>query len=211
VNGVVTRQLETRAIWGKDSIEVDGQEVPGPSERIYLMLNKPFGYISSLKDPAGRPIVSDLLKDVKQRVYPVGRLDFDSLGLLLLTNDGDWTYRLTHPRYQVPRTYKATLDGVISDQVVETLRKGIPLEDGPSGPSKVSIVGKTRGRSVIRITIAMGRSRVVRRMIEALDHEVIHLVRIGFGPLQLGTLKVGHYRFLEDREIRATKKMVGLL
>ena len=211
MNGLVTRQLETRAIWGKDSIKVDGQEVPGPFERIYLMLNKPFGYISSLKDPAGRPVVLDLLKDVKQRVYPVGRLDFDSLGLLLLTNDGDWAYRLTHPRYHVPRTYKVTLNGLISDQDLNSLKKGIPLEDGPSGPSKVSIVRKTQGRSVIRLTIAMGRSRVVRRMIEAVGQRVIHLERIGFGPLELGTLKIGNYRLLEDREIRATKKMVGLV
>ena len=211
MNGLVTRQLETRAIWGKDSIKVDGQEVPGPFERIYLMLNKPFGYISSLKDPAGRPVVLDLLKDVKQRVYPVGRLDFDSLGLLLLTNDGDWAYRLTHPRYHVPRTYKVTLNGLISDQDLNSLKKGIPLEDGHSGPSKVSMVRKTQGRSVIRLTIAMGRSRVVRRMIEAVGHSVIHLVRTGFGPLELGTLKLGNYRLLEDPEIRTTKKMVGLL
>ena len=108
LNGRVLREPGARAVWGVDSIKVDGEEIPGPFERVYLMLNKPFGYICALSDPAERPIVSDLLRDIRERVYPVGRLDFDTLGLLLLTNDGEWTHRLTHPRYHVPRTYKLT-------------------------------------------------------------------------------------------------------
>jgi pseudouridine synthase len=200
-----------RAIWGKDSIKVDGREIPGPYDRIHLMLNKPFGYICSLRDPAGRPVVSDLLKDVRHRVYPVGRLDFDSMGLLLFTDDGEWAYRLAHPRYHVPRTYKVTLEGMISDAALNALRKGVKLEDGFSGPSKTTLIRRDPRKSLIRITIIVGRSRVIRRVIEAVGYRVIHLVRTGFGPVQLGTLKVGRYRLLEAQEVQATKKMVGLM
>jgi 23S rRNA pseudouridine2605 synthase len=210
INGQVATEVGGKAVWGTDSIRVDGREIPLPDDRLYLMLNKPFGYISSLNDPAGRPIVSDLLKEVSQRVYPVGRLDFDSLGLLLLTNDGEWAYRLTHPRFRVPKTYKVTLDGVISHQALATLRKGVQLQDGFSGPAKVTAVGEDRGRSVVRLTLRLGRSRIVRRMMEAVGYQVIHLVRTGFGILELGGLKIGKYRNLEPDEVRDMKKLVGL-
>ncbi len=210
INGLVIREPGTRALWGIDSIKVDGQEISEPSERIYLMLNKPFGYICALSDPAGRPIVSDLLKDVKERVYPVGRLDFDTLGLLLLTNDGEWAHRLTHPRYHVPRTYKLTLQGRISDETLDRLRKGIRLEDGPTGPSKATPIQRDGQKSIIRMTVTMGRSRMVRRMLEAVGYKVIHLVRTGFGCLELGKLKIGDYRHLESHEIQAMKRMVGM-
>ncbi|MFH0844122.1 MAG: pseudouridine synthase [Pseudomonadota bacterium] len=210
LNDQVITEPGTRAVWGLDSIKVDGGEIPKPSERTYLMLNKPFGYLCTLRDPAGRAVVGDLLKDVSQRVYPVGRLDFDTIGLLLLTNDGEWAYRLTHPRYHVPRTYKITIEGTISDEALNRLREGIPLEDGFSGRSKVAFIHQEKGKSVIRMTLTHGRRRMIRRMIDALGYKVVHLVRTGFGLLELGDLKIGHYRRLESHEIHAMKKMVGM-
>jgi 23S rRNA pseudouridine2605 synthase len=210
LNGVVIREPGIRALWGIDSIKVDGEEIPEPFERIYLMLNKPFGYMCTLSDPGKRPLVSDLLKGVKERVYPVGRLDFDSLGLLLLTNDGEWAHRLTHPRYHVPRTYKLTLEGKITDQALNRLKRGIPLDDGPTGPCKVTAIQQDEQKSIIRMTVTMGRPRMLRRMLDAVGYKVIHLIRTGFGSLELGELKIGDYRHLESHEIQAMKKMVGM-
>lgn len=198
------------AVWGGDSIQVDGREIPAPSERLYIMLNKPFGYISTLKDPEGRPVVTQLLGDLEERVYPVGRLDFDSLGLLLLTNDGEWAYRLTHPRFRVPKTYKVTLEGGISNASLDLLTKGVELDDGFSGPARITLLQRDRGKSLLRMTITSGRSRVIRRMMEAVGYRVIHLKRTGFGTLALGDLKIGAFRHLETEEVSAMKKMVGL-
>jgi 23S rRNA pseudouridine2605 synthase len=211
VNGLVVKEPGARAVWGTDRIKVDGLEIPEPSTRIYLMLNKPFGYICSLSDPQGRPLVTDLLKEIPQRVYPVGRLDFDTLGLLLLTNDGQWAHRLTHPRYKVPRTYKVTVKGRITDRAMNQLRKGIRLRDGFTGSAKLSPISLEEKQSVIRIAITQGKSRQVRRMLEAVGYEVIHLIRTGFGSLALGDLKVGEYRHLESHEVTSMKKLAGIL
>lgn len=210
VNGNIVRELGVKAKWGKDSIKLDGKEIPKPSERIYLLLNKPFGYISSLNDPQGRPVVTDLIKDVPQRIYPVGRLDFDSLGLLLLTNDGDFSHRLTHPRYHIPKTYKVTVQGTVSEETLDKLRNGIELEDGFSSTAKAALVKQSGGRSVLRITVYEGRNRLIRRMVEAVGHKAIQLIRTGFGSLELGSLKIGKYRRLEPDEIRELKRMVKL-
>ncbi|MFP3929204.1 MAG: pseudouridine synthase [Desulfobacteraceae bacterium] len=210
LNGVVIKGPGAAAVWGKDSIEVDGEEIPAPSHRVYLMLNKPFGYISALHDPRGRPVISDLVSGLGERVYPVGRLDFDSLGLLLLTNDGEWAFRMTHPKYRVPRTYKITAEGEISEIALSRLRSGLELDDGPSGPARVKVLKRDQGRTVLRITVYQGRSRIVRRMMEAVGHPVIQLIRIGFGPLALGRLKVGEYRHLSQEEIRKAARIVGL-
>jgi 23S rRNA pseudouridine2605 synthase len=174
------------------------------------MLNKPFGYICTLNDPSGRPLASDLLKTVKQRVYSVGRLDFDSLGLLLFTDDGEWAHRLTHPRYHVPKTYKITVEGRLSEGELNALTEGVHLDDGFSGPSKITFVQEKEGKSFLRMTVTRGRSRLIRRMMEAVGYRVVHLIRTGFGALELGDLKIGHYRHLESEEVEAMKKMVGL-
>jgi len=210
VNGRLITQLGTRAIWGYDLIKVDGKEISKPSKRLYLMLNKPFGYICSLNDPERRPIISDLLKDIPQRVYPVGRLDFDTLGLLPLTNDGDLANRLTHPKYHVPRTYKVTVSGKITDKAIHSLIEGIQLEDGYSGRSKVTVITRNEMQSTIRITIFQGRHRQVRRMLEAVGYKVVHLIRTGFGKLMLANLKVGEYRHLETTEVESLKKLVEM-
>jgi len=210
VNGLVVKEPGVKAVWGVDRIEVDGREIPDPSPRIYLMLNKPFGYICSLSDPQGRPLVSDILKEIPQRVYPVGRLDFDTLGLLLLTDDGLWAHHLTHPRFKVPRTYKVTVKGGITDRAMNRLRQGVRLRDVFTGPAKLSPVRLGENQSVIRITIAQGKSRQVRRMLEAVGYEVIHLIRTGFGNLALGDLKIGEYRHLETHEVASLKKLAGM-
>jgi 23S rRNA pseudouridine2605 synthase len=199
LNGRVIRTLGEKAVWGVDRIEVDGRPIPGPSERIYVMLNKPFGY------------VCDLLKGIKERLYPVGRLDFDSLGLLLFTNDGEWAHRLSHPRFRVPKTYKVTVEGKITDAALSQLKKGVDLEDGFSGPAKVTLLQSNPQQSLLRITVKSGRRRLVRRMTEALGHRTIHLIRTGFGTLELGDLKMGAFRSLEPAEVEDMKKMVGLL
>jgi pseudouridine synthase len=206
----VVHELGTQAVWGKESIRVDGEEIPKPSSRIYLMLNKPFACISALSDPAGRPVVTDFIRNIQERVYPVGRLDFDSLGLLLLTNDGEWAYRLTHPSYQVPKTYKVTVEGLINPKTLNTLKKGVRLEDGFSGPAKIALLRQGEGKSVLRVTITVGRSRLVRRMLEVSGHKVIQLIRTGFGNLDLGDLKIGEYRYLKSNEVETMKKMIGM-
>lgn len=210
VNGQVVREPGAKAVWGTDEIRVDGRPISNPSDRIYLMLNKPFGYVSSLRDPEGRPVVTDLLTGIKERVYPVGRLDFDSLGLLLLTNDGEWAHRLTHPRFHVPKTYKVTVEGEVSGSVLQRLHDGVYLEEGSSGPAKVTVIGRHGDQTDLRMTITSGKKRLVRRMIEAVDCRVVHLIRTGFGLLELKNLKIGHYRRLEPDEVEATKKMAGL-
>ncbi|MCP4681648.1 MAG: rRNA pseudouridine synthase [Desulfobacterales bacterium] len=210
VNGRVITELGVRAVWGRDRISVDGNEIRKPSPRIYLMLNKPFGYISALSDPQERPLVTDLLKGINERVYPVGRLDFDTLGLLLFTNDGEWAHRLTHPSYKIPRTYKATVAGNITREAVDLLSRGVQLEDGPGGRAKATVLARNEKQSTVRITIAQGRYRQVRRMFEAVGFKVVHLIRIGFGELSLGDLGVGEYRLLETSEVESVMRSVGM-
>ena len=211
VNDRLVTESGVKAIWGLDRISVNNKEIPRPSRRTYLMLNKPFGYICSFNDPEGRPLVFNLLKDLPERVYSVGRLDFDSIGLLLFTNDGEWSYRLTHPKYQVPRTYKVTVAGRISDDAIGRLRSGIRLEDGFSGKARAVLVARDNNRSIVRITITRGKPRQVRRMLDLVGYKVLHLARTGFGNLMLGDLKVGEYRLLEQEEVVSMKRMVGLI
>jgi 23S rRNA pseudouridine2605 synthase len=210
VNGEVLREPGAKAVWGKDDIRVDGRPVPDLTDRVYLMLNKPFGYVSSLRDPEGRPVVSELLTGIKERVYPVGRLDFDSLGLLLLTNDGEWAYRLTHPRFHVSKTYKATVQGEVSESTLQRLRSGVYLEEGFSTPAKANLIARRGDLTDLRITVTSGKKRLIRRMIEGVDCRVVHLIRTGFGILELGDLKIGRYRRLESDEVEAMKKLTGL-
>ncbi len=174
------------------------------------MLNKPFGIVCTLKDPLGRPVVTDLLKGITQRVYPVGRLDFDTMGLLLITNDGELAHYLTHPRRKIPRTYKATVAGNITEEAISSLNRGVRLEDGPSGRAKASLITGNDTQSVVRITITQGRNRQVRRMFEAVGYRVIHLIRTGFGDLRLGDLKVGEYRHLEATEVKSLRRSMGI-
>jgi 23S rRNA pseudouridine2605 synthase len=210
VNGQTVTKAGSKAVWGVDTIIVDGQRLPDPPEKLYVLLNKPFGYVCTLHDPQGRPIVRDLLGDLKERVYPVGRLDFDTQGLLILTNDGELAFRLTHPRFGVPRTYKALVEGRIAPQSLKKLRKGVMLDDGMTNPARVRMLERGQGRSLLRITVSEGRSREIRRMLEAAGHRTIQLKRTGYGSLSLGALKVGKYRHLTGEEVKSLRSSVGL-
>ncbi|MFW6115395.1 MAG: pseudouridine synthase [Thermodesulfobacteriota bacterium] len=210
VNGKVVTQAGSKAVWGADVVTVDGRRLPPPPKKVYLLLNKPFGYMCTMHDPQGRPTVKDLLAGVEERVYPVGRLDFDTLGLLILTNDGELAFRLMHPSFQIPRTYKALIEGIINPRSVQQLRKGVMLEDGPANPARVRILKREQGKSLLRITVTEGRSREIRRLMEAVGYQTIHLMRIGYGSLRLGTTKVGAYRRLTAKEVQSLRSSVAL-
>ena len=210
VNNKVVTLAGTKVIQGIDSIIVDGKALSNAQQSIYVILNKPFGYISTLNDPHGRPIILDLLKDVKKRIFPIGRLDFDSQGLLILTNDGQLAFRLMHPKFHIPRTYKIIINGYLSNKSAVRLEKGIALDDGLTHPAHARIIKRDKDRSTVRITIFEGRSREIRRMFEALGHKTIKLIRTGYGNLVLGDLKVGKFRHIKELELKTLKTLVGL-
>ena len=201
VNDRVVRQLGTRADPGRDEIRVEGRLITTEVERVYLMLNKPAGYVTTLKDPEGRPIVTDLLHDVPERVYPVGRLDYDSEGLLLLTNDGAFAERIQHPRYAIPRTYLVKVRGRVARKDIQALMGGVELEDGPFKVDGIQEEKFNEKSQWLRVTISEGRNRIIRRAMEALGHPVARLIRISIGNLELGSLKPGEYRRLRRRDV----------
>lgn len=192
-----------------DAIEVDGRRVRAEPIRTY-MLNKGMGVVSTASDPEGRPTVLDTLPhDV--RLYPIGRLDIDTTGLLLITNDGDLAHRLMHPRSKVPKTYEALVDGRVSSGSVRSLRNGIELEDGPTQPARVEVLDRqAQGGTWLRIEITEGRNRQVRRMCDAVGHRVRRLVRTRYGGLGLGSLKRGEHRLLSSSELARLEAQAGL-
>jgi 23S rRNA pseudouridine2605 synthase len=201
VNDRVVRKLGTRADPGRDEIRVDGRLITTEVEKVYLMLNKPAGYVTTLKDPEGRPIVTDLLREIGQRVFPAGRLDYDSEGLLILTNDGDFAERIQHPRYEVPRTYLAKIRGRVTRKEIQSLINGIELEDGPFTVDGIQEEKYNEKSQWLRVSISEGRNRIIRRAMEALGHPVARLIRVSVGNLELGDLKPGQYRRLQKREV----------
>ena len=195
VGGEVVRD-PARDVEFESGVEVDGKQV-GPEAREVWMLNKPTGVVSTASEPGRRRAVTQLI-DSKRRLYPVGRLDADSTGLILVTNDGELANRLMHPRYEVPRTYRTRLRRPPSEAEIGRLRSGVELDDGPTAPARIRRVSPR----VLEITIREGRNRQVRRMAEAIGNEVVELERIAFGPLQLGELPVGQARKLRTAELR---------
>jgi 23S rRNA pseudouridine2605 synthase len=207
VNGQVVTELGTKVDPNRDEIRVDGAPISGPEERVYLILNKPPGYISTTHDPWGRPTVLDLIPH-QGRLYPVGRLDAESEGLLLLTNDGRLTHRLTHPRYEHEKEYLVLVKGHPSQTVLSQLRQGVDLEEGRTAPAKVSRVSRKEGSETppgttwLRIVVHEGRKRQIRRMCAAVGHPVQRLIRVRMGPIELGNLPEGGYRPLSAKEVR---------
>lgn len=193
-----------------DLVEVNGKVLDKPGEPVYILLYKPAGYVSTVSDPEGRPKVTDLLRGVKQRVYPVGRLDYDSAGLLLLTNDGQLTYALTHPSHEVPKTYRARVSGVPGPDKLKALARGVELDDGLTAPAGVELVRVEKGAAILKITIHEGRNRQVRRMCEHIGHPVRHLLRESIGPLRLEGLQPGEFRSLKPRELSQLKKIAKI-
>jgi 23S rRNA pseudouridine2605 synthase len=209
VNGATVTTLGTRADPGEDDIRVDGAPVGGAERPRYLLLNKPRRFLSTRSDPRGRPTVIDLLRGVKERVYPVGRLDWDSEGLVLLTNDGDLAVRLTHPRHGVPREYHARVRGAPDQRALRRLERGVIIDGRRTLPAEVSIVETERGargdQTVLSIVLREGRTRQVRRMCEAIGHPVVRLRRVRIGPIADSSLRTGTFRELTPAEVRRLK------
>lgn len=209
VNGRTVTQPGTKADARRDRIEVDGQIVEAPAGLLYFLLHKPPGVVSTLNDPEGRPTVRDLLSAVRERVFPVGRLDYGSSGLLVLTNDGALTERLLHPRFQVPRTYRAKLAGVVAARALSELRHGVLLDDGSrAAPAAVRVLRTTPRKTWLELVLREGRNREVRRMCESLGYGVEKLLRVQYGPLSLD-VPVGGYRPLKPKEIKQLKNLVA--
>jgi 23S rRNA pseudouridine2605 synthase len=202
VNGKVVTELGTKADAAKDHIKVDGKLINPLQPPTYIMLNKPAGFVTTMSDPEGRPTVQDLLKGVKTRVYPVGRLDYNTEGLLLLTNDGDFAHLITHPKHEFPKTYLAKVKGVLDDRQIELLENGMFLQDGKTAPAKVKKVRKEEANSWVEITIHEGRKRQVRRMFDHVGRSVIKLKRVRTGGLALGDLAEGSFRHLTSEEVK---------
>ncbi len=204
VNGKRVRESGTRIIAGKDKIEINGYPVKKPG-KVYFILNKPIGYISTTSDELYRENVVSLI-DTPERIYPIGRLDKDTHGLILLTNDGELTHKLIHPRYHVNKTYLLKIKGTVKPIQLKILREGVMLEDGITLPATVDIESVKSDKTVLKMTIHEGRNRQIRRMCEALGLELLDLQRIEFGPLRLGKLKAGEYRNLTKTELESLKK-----
>jgi len=208
VNGHTVLEMGTKADPARDDIRLDGRRLKPPERHRYILLYKPTGYVTTRSDPQRRRTVIDLLRGVKEYVYPVGRLDYDTEGLLLLTNDGDLAAKLTHPRHEVDRTYDARVAGMPDDEAVERLRRGIPLDGRRTMPADVLLINKGRRDEdgVLLVTIREGRNRQVRRMLEAVGHPVQSLRRIRFGPISDRRLKPGDWRELTVDEVEKLKK-----
>ena len=203
VNGI-SAALGTKVDPTRDTITIDGMPVrPPQSAPVYLMLHKPRGYITTRKDPHAPRTVMELLKDAPASVFPVGRLDADSEGLLLLTNDGAFANRLMHPRYKLPKTYLVWVRGAPSSSVLTQLREGVPLEDGMTAPAQVKRLRSANGQTLLEIVLYEGRKRQIRRMCQAVGHPVCRLKRVAIGNLRLPRdLKPGQWRPLTDTELR---------
>ena len=186
-----------------DEITFDGQPIRGKPKRMYLMLNKPAGYVTTVRDERGRPTVMALVRDISERIYPVGRLDLDTEGLLLMTNDGDFAHRILHPSHEIQKTYIAWVEGQPNRREIQRLREGVEIEDGGIVSAQVNQIGKREGQTQFRVVIHEGRKRQIRRMFHAVGHDVVHLKRVGIGSLSLGGLLIGKYRLLTLTEIKS--------
>ncbi len=217
VNGQVVQELGTKIEPGRDRVEVDGIPVK-PQPFTYIALNKPRGFVTTMEDKEGRPTVMDLLKGLKIRVYPVGRLDMDSEGLLLLTNDGELAFRLMHPRYHVEKRYLVRVKGTPPEKKLEKLRRGIRLEDEKrkglfrkTAPARIKVIRSKGKETELEVVLKEGRKRQIRRMFQAIGHPVVSLVRVAVGNITLEGLPKGKYRHLTPREVAELRKRAGLV
>ena len=206
---MVTRDLATLADPDVDIVALRGTPLPRAERKHYLVLHKPSGYVATVRDPRGRPTVADLVRDVDARLYPVGRLDWDVEGVLLMTNDGALTHRLLHPRYGLPRVYEADVRGTVTAGDLPRWRRGVQLADGPAVPAAVELVRVGEGATRLRLTFTEGRKHEVKRYCEALGHPVQRLRRVAFGPVTLGALPRGAHRALTARELAALRAAAG--
>jgi len=209
VDGAVVTEQGRRVDPERAVIRVDGARLPPPRRHTYLVLNKPRGVVSTMDDPAGRPTVARYVPP-GQGLFHVGRLDTDTQGLLILTNDGEFAHRLTHPRYEVPKTYVAQVSGRIDAATLRTLRGTVMLDDGPVTPDKVTVMETSPQATLVRLTVHEGRNRLVRRLLDAVGHPVVALSRTAVGPVALGGLGLGQTRELTRDELGALLDLIGL-
>jgi pseudouridine synthase len=210
VNGRVVEDLGHKIDDGRDRVAVDGRKIKPGRELVYMMLNKPKGFLVTLADPLGRATIKNLIPSLPDGVNPVGRLDKNSEGLLLLTNDGEMANRLTHPRYEVRKIYIVCVEGRISPEEIDKLEKGVHIDGGLTAPAKVKVLESRPQSSVLQIEIHEGRKREVRQMCESVGHEVVRLTRVSFAGLRLETLLNGQWRFLKKEEVHRLKRLAGL-
>ena len=203
VNRQTVTQLGTKVDSGHDEVTLDGERVRPPSRRWYVALHKPKGVVCTGDDPAGRPRAIDLVSAIPARLFPIGRLDEDSEGLLLLTNDGDFAQRVAHPSFEVPKVYRITVKGDADPAAIDKLRHGIWLAEGKTAPAKVHVLRETRQFKTLTLTLHEGKNREVRRMLARVELPVTKLLRVAVGPVRLGTLKRGQWRLLTPWEVQS--------
>ena len=202
VNNIVEITLGTKIDPKKDIVKVKGKRIQLEKNNIYIVLNKPIGIVSSVKDEKGRNVVGDLIEDVDERIYPVGRLDIDTTGLVLLTNDGETAYKLTHPKNKIQKKYIAIVDGVPNKIELERLRNGIRLDGRMTAKAIVKMVKNFGEDSILEVTITEGRNRQIKRMFETINHPVKKLKRVSLGKIELRGLEIGNWRYLDEEEIQ---------
>lgn len=204
VNGAVVREPGMQ-VEGGDVVQVNGKTIEGVGKKIYVAVNKPVGYITSMDDGRDRPTVAELVTDIPERLFPVGRLDYNTSGLLIMTNDGQLTYTLTHPKHEVYKTYIAKVAGVISEARIAKLRRGVDIGGFITSPARVKVIKQMPRHAIVEISIREGKNRQVRKMFAAVGNKVQQLERVAIGEIKLGRLMEGHYRKLNREEIEYLK------
>lgn len=210
LNGKKVLSLATLVDAKKDKVKIDGSRVKLEEDFVYLLLNKPRGFLTTIRDDFKRPVVLDLIHGIKERIFPVGRLDYDTEGVLLLTNDGDLAYRLTHPRFQIPRVYTVQVKGEVTEPQMKNLRKGIKLEDGSKARGEPRVLKKGSGKTTVRLKLKEGKKREIKRIFKILGYQVEQLERISFAGVTTRDLKKGEWRPLLPAEVLNLKRMTGL-
>jgi 23S rRNA pseudouridine2605 synthase len=208
VNGILVT-VQGIKVSSKDVIEVDDKRVEREGKKVYIMLNKPPGFVTTAKDQFARKTVMDLIFDVEERVFPVGRLDYDTSGLLLLTNDGNFTYKLTHPKHELKKVYIASIKGIPSDEKLKIFENGLKIEDYVTAPAKIRILKRGVGESSVEIIIHEGKNRQVRKMCKAIGHPVLKLKRCAIEHLHLGNLREGCWRYLNKEELKGFQNILS--
>lgn len=204
VNGKTVTELGTKVIYG-DIVEVDGKEIRPDKKKIYIALNKPAGCVTTASDERGRKTVMEYVQDINERIYPVGRLDYNTEGLLIMSNDGDFTYALTHPKHEKEKVYEALVSGIVLHGAVDKLEKGVYIDGKKTAPAKAEVLEHRKNTSIIRIAIHEGRNRQVRKMCESVGHKVLALKRTSIDGIELGNLPLGKWRHLNENEIKRLK------
>ena len=213
VNGEIVNKLGIKVVPDKDIVEYNGKKIQNVyNKKVYILLNKPIGYVTTVKEQFGRPTVMELVKKVKERVVPVGRLDMYTSGAIILTNDGDFVYKVTHPKYEIEKTYIVTLRGKVLPEEIEKLKNGVKIDDYVSGKAKVKVIkyDVDKNESRLEIIIHEGKNREVRKMCEAIGKKVLALHRTKIGNIEVKPLELGKYRFLTAKEVESLIKYVNI-